>query len=236
MHVAIEPNPVKPGTYRVVLHTGARTTFESFLAHAEGRSTVTGADILAVLREVVEWVEFQAAQGREVDLGPMGRSRLGMKGQFDARPKEIEDKDVRLTIGWVLPRAMKKRLAKAGAGLVRDRVESLPKAPDIIETRAVLEYTQPAPVPDRYVPGMPLCVTGCRLDYDLVQPDEGVYLIAPGVPEIRITTAGRVTPTEILFTMPPDATGAYTLQVRRRHPKQTGPLMSGKLNTPLLPL
>jgi len=236
MKVAIEPNPVKPGTYRVVLHTGARTTFESFLAHAEGRSTVTRADIVAVLAEVVEWVEFQATQGREVDLGPMGRSRLGMKGQFEERPKEIEDKDVRLTIGWVLPRALKEDVAKAGVKLVRHRVSSLPKAPDITEARAVLANTQPAPELSRYVPGMPLCLTGERLDYDLAQPDEGVYLIAPGVPEIRITTAGRVTPTEILFTMPPDATGAYTLQVRRRHPKQTGPLMSGKLNTPLLPL
>ena len=236
MKVAIEPNPVKPGTYRVVLHTGARTTFESFLAHAEGRSTVTRADMLAVLTEVTRWVESQAARGREVDLGPMGRSRLGMKGQFDEPPHEIEDKDVRLTIGWVLPRAMKEDVAKAGVKLVRHRVETLPKEPDITEARAILEYTQPAPTPNRYVPGMPLCLTGVRLDYDLAQPDEGVYLIAPGVPAARITTAGRVTPTEILFTMPPDATGTYKLEVRRRHPKQTGHLLSGQLDTPLEPL
>ena len=236
MKVAIEPNPVKPGTYRVVLHTGARATFEAFMEYAEGGSTVTRADILAVFDRATKWMVSAAAAGREVDLGPLGRSRLGMKGQFDARPKEIEDKDVRLTIGWVLPREMKERVAKAGIKLVRDRVETLPKAPDIIETRAVLANTQPAPTRNRYVPGGMLVVTGHQLDYDLAQPDEGVYLIAPGVPAARITTASRVTPTEITFMMPPDATGAYTLEVRRRHPKQTGHLLTGQLGATLEPL
>jgi len=236
MKVAVEPNPVKDGTYRVVLHTGERASFDEFLEFAEGRSTVTRADMLAVLSEAARWIESEAARGREVDLGPLGRSRLGMKGVFEDRPHEIEDKDVRLTIGWVLPRAMKEDVAKAGARLVRHRVESLPKAPDIIEARALLKSSQPAPPRNRYVPGRTLSVTGHRLDYDLAQPDEGVYLIAPGVPESRIDTAFRVTPSEILFTMPPDATGAYTLEVHRRHPKQTGPILTGQLNTPLTPL
>jgi len=236
MRVTIERNPVKAGTFRVVLHTGARASFESFLKFAEDSSTVTRADALAVFDRAVKWVVTKAAEGREADLGPLGRSRLGMKGVFEERPREIEDSDVQLTINWVLPREMKAEVAKAGGDLARERVGSLPKRPELMQALARLDGAEPPPPLNRYVPGGLLRVVGCRLDYDVTRLDEGVFLVTADGSEARINTGLDVEPSRILFNMPADASGVYWLEVRRRHPKGTGTLMTGRLEEPLEPL
>ncbi len=121
MKVSIQANTLRPGTYRVILHTGTRATFEDFIRHAEGGSTVTRADAVAVLTAAAEWVRQLAFQGREADLGPLGRSRLGMKGSFDTIPDRIEDADVTLSIAWVLPGPLKRAVAKGITSVCFDR-------------------------------------------------------------------------------------------------------------------
>ncbi len=36
MKVSVQENTVKPGSYRLVLHTGRLISFEDFIRHAEG--------------------------------------------------------------------------------------------------------------------------------------------------------------------------------------------------------
>ena len=49
MKISIQESAVRPGTYRVVLHTGQRAAFEEFLRHVEESSTITRADALAAM-------------------------------------------------------------------------------------------------------------------------------------------------------------------------------------------
>ena len=233
MRVFVDENAVTPGSYRVVLQTGQRASFDSFLEHAAASSTVARADALAVLTVAAEWIESMAATGREADLGPLGRSRLGMKGKFTGIPERIEDADVQLTMSWVLPPALKRRVSLAGARLVRERAEALPKAPNPQEARAILQDAEPAPVPNRYVAGGALRVWGHRLDYDRARADEGVFLIAADGTQRKVRRLLVVQPKELLLMMPGNAAGPYRLEVRRRHPKQTGRLMVGRLDDPL---
>ncbi len=235
MRVSVQPNTVKPGTYRLVLHTGDLATFEDFIRHAEGGSTITRADAVAVLTAAAEWVRRRAGEGREADLGPMGRSRLGMKGVFETIPDRVEDADVTLTISWVLPGAMKRAVAKAGAKLVRERVEPEPKRPNLVEARRILSGGTPDEQPGRYLPGEPIRLYGARLDYDPTRPDEGVFLVAAGGVETRVELVAINTPKQVLFIMPTDASGAYHVHVRRRHLRPDGPLLEGRLGEPIVP-
>lgn len=235
MRISIQENTLRPGTYRVVLHTGDRATFEDFIRHAEGGSTITRADVAAVFAAAAEWVERQAVAGREVDLGPLGRSRLGMKGTFDTIPDRVEDADVTLTISWVLPGVMKQAVGKAGAGLVRERVEPDPKLPNLQEARRILPGGVPDEQPGRYVPGEALRLYGARLDYDSSLIDEGVFLVAAGGTETRVEQVTINAPKQVLFIMPTDATGSYHVHVRRRHLRPDGPLLEGRLTDPIVP-
>ena len=235
MNISIQPNKVRPGTYRVVLHTGGRASFEDFIRHVEGGSTVTRADALAVLTAAAEWVRSLAFQGREADLGPLGRSRLGMRGSFDAIPERVEDADVTLTITWVLPGALKRAVARGGARLVRRRIEPAPKRPNPLEARRILSGGVPDSQPGRYVAGEALRVSGARLDYDAARPDEGLFLVADDASETRVEQVFTNEPAQLAFLMPSDASGRYTVLIRRRHPRGHGPLLEGKLSDPIVP-
>ena len=93
MKISLQDNPVKPGTKRIVVHPGAGSSFDDFVSFAES-STVRRADVLAVMACAEEWITRQASNGREVDLGPLGRSRLGMRGKFKGLPEQITENKV----------------------------------------------------------------------------------------------------------------------------------------------
>ena len=165
----------------------------------------------------------------------MGRSRLGMKGVFETIPDRVEDADVTLTISWVLPGAMKRAVAKAGARLVRQRVEPEPKRPNLAEARRILPGGAADGQPGRYLPGEAMRLYGARQDYDPTRPDEGLFLVAAGGAETRVELVAISTPKQVLFIMPTDASGPYRVHVRRRHLRPDGPLLEGRLSGPIVP-
>ena len=235
MRVSIQENTLRPGTYRVILHTGDRATFADFVRHVEGSSTITRADAVAVLTAAAEWVRQKAFGGREADLGPMGRSRLGMKGSFETIPDRVEDADVTLSIAWVLPGPMKLAVARAGGRLVRQRVEPAPKGPNLAEARRILPGGIPDERPGRYLPGHALRLYGARLDYDAARADEGVFLVAEDGSETGVEQVFTNEPKQVAFLMPAGAADPYVLLLRRRHPRGHGPLLEGRLSDPIVP-
>ena len=235
MKISVQDNPLKAGQKRIVLHTGRRFTLEQFLAHAEGSSTLTRADCLAVLNCAAEWVKTAAASGREADLGPLGRSRLGMKGTFDGSDEKIEDADVKMTISWILPPEMKRFAAKAGNNVLRERTEAKDKAPAVAGAVRILPDARLDDTANRYGPGQPLRIDGWRLNYDTSQPDEGVFLIAEDGSETKIETVVSVMPKQLVVMMAADAAGIYRLEVRRRHKTAGGSLLKGVLSHRLVP-
>jgi len=235
MRISLQDNPLKAGDKRIVLHTGQRFTLADFLEHAEGSSTLTRADVLAVFNCASEWVKSAAAQGREADLGSLGRSRLGMKGKFDRMPEKIEDTDVKMTINWILPPELKRFTAKAGAEIIRERVDAKGKSPAPAEARRILANAELDIVANRYAAGEPLRIDGWRLNYDTTKADEGVFLIAEDGSEQRGEQVVSVMPKQIVCMMADDAAGILRLQVRRRHKPSDGKLLTGGLTHPLEP-
>lgn len=235
MDISLQENPFKPGTYRVVLHTGDSSSFEDFLQFTDRSTTISRADAIAVLTVAAEWITARAKQGREVNLGPLGRSRLGMKGSFDSMPQRVEDSDVQLTISWILPGKMRRQVAGAGGQLVRQRIAPRPKAPMVLDVRPLLDNAMPAKVLDRYVADGALRIYGARLDYDNEREDEGVFLIDEQNNAARVQRVFLNSPSKLLVLMPADAAGNYRLEVRRRHPAKTGRLLTGRYSKVLEP-
>ncbi|KKL98589.1 hypothetical protein LCGC14_1822920, partial [marine sediment metagenome] len=79
----LQANPLKPGKSRAILLRSRKVSFDAFLDHCAAASTVGRADALAVVEMMVGWIEQHGADGREVDFGPLGQTRLGMAGVFE---------------------------------------------------------------------------------------------------------------------------------------------------------
>ncbi|WP_269541152.1 hypothetical protein [Cerasicoccus fimbriatus] len=207
----------------MVWHTGATVGFEEFQDYREAKSALSATQLMH------DWIALNAAKGQEVDLGPLGRSRLGMKGSFTGSPKRILDKQVTLTLAWIFPRKLKERVANAGAKLVRKRVAPVVKEPLVQQIKAVEANGQLHPAADIYVPGQFIRIYGARLKFNPAAEDEGVFIIKGKQKPRRLTEALRITQQELLVRIPDDVSGQCKLRVVRRHPAKTGELLWGEL-------
>ncbi len=215
--VSSVPSVIAGGRYRLVLHTAGALGFDAFLAFAERSSTVTRADALAVLERAATWVVACAAEGRECELGPLGRSRLGLKGVFDQRPERILDEDVRLTVSWVFPPKLREEVRTAGGRLSRDQVQSRPADPQIDAVRGFIgglnQWQDGA-----YQAGGALELIGHRLKFNRARVDEGVFLAAMDgtEPYHRVQQYLQIFPRKVVCVIPPELAGSGGLRVELR--------------------
>lgn len=235
MKVSVQENPVRPGTKRLVVHTGPRAAYAEFLAWAASSSTVTRADLAAVAELQREWLLNCAREGRCSDLGPLGHGRLSLRGSFAASPERLDESNLEINLTWVLPPALKREAARLARAGLAGRTEPRPQRPNPTQARRIGADAALDPVANRYGPGQPLRVYGSHLDYEGTNAEEGVYLLSPSGEALRPGVVIERLPKTILFLMPPAATGAYRLEVRRRWPRGHGPLLSGALAPPLRP-
>lgn len=233
MKISIQDNPLKPGLKRIVLHTGRRLSFDDFLEHAASSSTLTRSDCLAVFNCAAEWLAGAAARGREADLGPLGRSRLGMKGKFDCTPQKLEAAVYEMTLSWILPPALKRSAARAAGEIVKHRIEPNDKAPAPEQADRILDGGGVDPAANRYSPGGPLRICGYRLNYDSTAADEGVFVTDTSGTVTRIEKVVTVQPKQILCIMPDDLHGMLRLEVRRRTKTAAARLLTGRMPDPL---
>jgi len=227
----LQANPLKAGSHRAILLRGRKIAFDAFLDHCEGASTVGRADALAVVEMMAGWIEQRAAEGREVDFGPLGQTRLGMAGVFEPREESIRPDEWRLTIGWQVARRLQRRVDRQAkkAGLARRPRPN--RGPYVAAVTDLMTGTA-----DAYTPGGLLELRGSRLKFDVAQPDEGVFF-APeaGGPEVRAEHYVHVFPKTVQPQVPAAVTGPQRLLVRRRlRPTQPEPTQCA-YNTVLTP-
>ena len=216
----LAPNPLKPGKMRAVLLPGDKASFDAFLDHCEVASTVGRADALAVVEMMVGWIEQQAAEGREVDFGPLGQTRLGMAGVFEPREESIRPDEWRLTIGWQVTRRLQARVDRAAKKAGLGRRPRPNRGPYVAAVTDLMTGTA-----DAYTPGGLLELRGSRLKLDEAQADEGVFFRPPaGGAEVRADRSLVVFPKTIQVMVPATLTGPQRLIIRRRlRPTQPQP-------------
>jgi len=214
----LQGNPLKPGSQRAILLRGDKASFEAFLDHCATASTVGRADALAVVEMMAGWIEANAGDGREVDFGPLGQTRLGMGGVFDENEPSIRPDEWRLTIGWQVARRLRRRVDQVAKKAGLDRRPRPNRGPYVAAVTDLMTHTR-----DTYTPGGLLELLGSRLKFDAAQADEGVFFTpAAGGAEVRSDNYLQVFPKTVQAIVPATLTGPQRLIVRRR-PRPTQP-------------
>ena len=217
----LQKNPVKPGTQRAVLLRGEKAAFEAFLNHCAEASTVGRADALAVVTMMAGWIEARSAEGREVDFGPLGQTRLGIAGIFAEDEQSIRPDEWSLTISWQLTQRLKRRIDQAAKKTGLERRPRPNWGLNVVEVTDLMTHRR-----DAYTPGGLLEFRGARLKFNGEQADEGVFLRpAAGGAEVRADQYLGVFPKRVLAIVPAGVTGPQRLIVRRRtRPTQATPM------------
>ena len=216
----LQDNPIKAGSQRAVLLRGEKATFEAFLDHCAEASTVGRADALAVVEMMRGWIEHHAADGREVDFGPLGQTRLGIAGVFAEREESIRPDEWTLTISWQLAQRLKRRIDQAAKKTGLERRPQPNWGPNVVQVTDLLTRRR-----DVYSPGNLLEMYGSGLNFDATQPDEGVFFRPEsGGVEVRCDNYMEVFPKTIRAIVPAILTGQQRVIVRRRtRPTQPAP-------------
>ncbi len=214
----LQGNPLKAGSHRAILLRGRKIAFEAFLDHCETASTVGRADALAVVEMMVGWIEQRAAEGREVDFGPLGQTRLGMAGVFEPGEESIRPDEWRLTIGWQVARRWQARDDQRAKKAGLERRPRPNRGPNVVQVTDLMTGAA-----DAYTPGGLLELRGARLKFDAAQSDEGVFFTPEaGGAEVRADNYLEVFPKKVLAVVPAALTGPQRLTIRRR-PRPTQP-------------
>ena len=185
-------------------------------------STVTEADIMAVLMDAIKVTENFILQGHRVNFG----------GLFEMFPRV---KGVFTDIGDVYDPARHYVDVGANPGSrVRETVRkdaSVQKAETALPLPSPLQFFDLASgeVNGNLTPSNIGTLKGHRLNYDEAQADEGIFFINVSTEaETKVTTVQKNKPGEQVFLTPALADASYWLEVRKRF-TDTGDLRTGRL-------
>ncbi len=178
----------------------------------ERGSTVTKADILAVQEDTVKTIEQMLKLGFRVNMGELCSFYTVIKGRFadirDGYDPAIHRLDVGSTPG---PRI---RNFIRGSGMELEKEET----PVTLPVINVYEDVASGELNSTLTVGSVGTVIGSNLKFEPTMPDEGVFLLTSGQPEVRATVIQKNTASQIVFQVPLGLLPGtmYQLEVRAR--------------------
>lgn len=184
-------------------------------------STITAADIAAVLTVFFDVVSDRVAEGHHVNL-PIVNIRPGISGvfenlddTFDAQRHQFK---ARLNPGTLMAQKMKHVLTE--------------KVKQPIPQPLLAAYTDTGSQTSnlRLSPGGIGQIVGKQLNFNPDRADEGVYCIAADGTENKVSIIASASKGKIVFAVPENlAAGHYQLEVRKKFGKATSALRKGRL-------
>lgn len=174
-------------------------------------STVTRADLLAVLSLLDEAVLALVLEGYRVDLAGIADVYPRLQGVFDG-PGDGFDKS-RHTIG-VTANPSPSFISRVRQDVVVSKEESVKPMPNPLDFRDAATGTSNGTI----TKGNIGTLSGSRLKFSPVAADEGVFFIAnAGGAVTKVATVSTNKPGQLVFLIPAGLTsGEYSLQVRAR--------------------
>ena len=224
----LQPNPITPDpndqSARVVsnkVHDIDSITKEML----KRGSTITEADIRAVLNVFFSVVSDEVADGNSVNL-PLVNIRSGISGVFTS-----------ITDSYDASRHIKKANLSAGIDLIRKmneaRVEKInvaTAAPELIAFTDVNSQTNNSIL----TPGGIGQIVGEELKFNPANAAEGIFFIATDGTVTPATIIASRTEGKIVFSIPTLIAGSYTLEVRKGYGTTNIVVRSGALQDTLL--
>ncbi len=224
----LQPNPITPDpndqSARVVsnkVHDTDSITKEML----KRGSTITEADIRAVLNVFFTVVTDEVADGNSVNL-PLVNIRSGISGVF-----------TNITDSYDPSRHIKKANLSAGTDLIRKmneaRVEKInvaTAAPALIAFTDVNSQTTNSIL----TPGGIGQIVGEELKFNPANAAEGIFFIATDNTATPVTVIASRTEGKIVFSVPALPAGSYTLEVRKGYGTTNLVVRCGALQDTLL--
>jgi len=189
-------------------------------------STVTKADVLAVLEDVIKATEGYLLDGVRVNFGGLCDLYPRLRGVFNGITDTYDPARHQIDVG-ASPGIRVRSAVRSGASI--QKVEALKKLP------ALLEYFDLASgeINATVTPGTIGTINGHRLKFDAGAADEGVFFIAAdgSAAEFKATAVQKNKPGQLVFLVPTlGASPDYTLEVRARFGSD---LRTGRLSATL---
>jgi len=193
----------------------------------EQGSTVTKADILAVIEDLVQATESFLLEGYRINMAGLFELFPRIKGIFNGASDNFDPARHQLDVA-------------ANPGIrVRDDIRangSVVKQETILPAPAPIEYVDTGwgETNGRVTPGNIGTVNGHRLKFDDTQADEGIYFINESTSaETKVTDVQKNKPGQLVFLVPALPVAGYYLEVRAQFSKD-GPVRAGRLDSLLI--
>lgn len=224
----LQPNPITPDpndqSARVI--SNQVHDLESITKEMLKRgSTVTEADILAVLKVFFEVVADEVAEGNNVNL-PLVNIKPSVNGVFTSATDSFDAsrhiKKASITAGILLNQKM-------SSATVEKTTQAL-TAPVLIEFMDINSQNTNAIVTSGGI-GQ---ITGEELKFNPDNAAEGIYFVAADGSAIKVTVIASRTEGKLVFSIPTLAVGAYTLEVRKGYGSSNAMVRTGSLQDALV--
>jgi hypothetical protein len=186
-------------------------------------STITEADVRAVLTVFYTVVSDEVAEGNTVNL-PIVNLRPGITGTFESKTDRFDPTrhkgKVRASAGILVKQKV--------AGLKFVKANKPPRAPLPVMFKDVSSEQSGI-----LTPGSIGIIYGEELKFNPSNPIEGIFLISQDGEEIKITHVATRTLKKLMFQIPDSLSpGKYTIEVRRAFGTINPILRSGMLRAP----
>lgn len=224
----LNPNPLTPDpnslSARVVSNRVLDT--EAVIKEMLRRgTTVTEADVNAVLKVMFEVITDELAEGNSVNL-PLANIRPGIIGNFngvtDTFDASRHTKRASLTAGMML-------LQKMALASV-EKVARPPVSPKLDQFTDVSSGLSDSTL----TPGGIGRLVGKSLKFDMANPLEGVFFVDAAGVEVKAAAFENRTENKLVFAIPQTlAPGSYILQVRKGYGTTNITVRTGALNSSL---
>jgi len=215
-----------PDDFAAHVEITATANMETIAQHMlDQGSTVTSADILAVLEDAIKACEALLLEGYSVNLGGLVRLQPSIKGIFHGANDKFDPSRHRVDVGATPGTRVRNKIRHDGK-VKKD--EAIMPLPDLITFQDVISHTTNTTA----TPNGIGTIIGHRLKFDPNQPDEGIFFKVAGMPpEIKVTYVQRNMPAELIFINPATLVPGtqYYIFVRARVQGGTE-LRAGRLN------
>ena len=190
-------------------------------------STVTKADILAVLENMCQACESFLVEGYRIRMGGVFELFPRIKGKFDGITDSFDPSRHKVEVGANPGSRIRKAVSEQA---------TVAKQPTILPEPNPLEYVDlgTGEINNNVTPGSIGTINGAKLNIDFAVADEGVFFVKDDGIEVAVPQASiqKNMPSEQVFLIPALDTGDYHVEVRS-HFSVDGELRVGRLDEQL---
>ncbi|MEQ9438735.1 MAG: DNA-binding domain-containing protein [Cyclobacteriaceae bacterium] len=206
LRYAIYRNPFRKKEYMATVRPRRICTLEDVLEHMASRSRrYSAAELASVFSLFLKTVAYLLQDGNHIHL-PFLKITASISGKFRDENDRFDPKRHQVNIK-VNPG---KQLTALARTIKVEKVAPSRPTPWILAVHDLVQDQTNSVL----TPGSPAEVRGKHLKLDESNPEQGLFLVATGQPDIRVSTLYQNKATRLLFQVPADIPpGAYQLKI-----------------------